>query len=71
MVGLLRDETKPPAAPAPGLGPLGDLITGARAAGLTVEEAVSGDLSRLPSLVSQPRQSRPAGIRPHPQSRKT
>ena len=53
MLGVLRDETKPPAAPAPGLGSLGELITGARSAGLTVNSAVSGDLSRLPSLVSQ------------------
>lgn len=53
MLGLLRDETRPPAAPAPGLGSLGDLITGARSAGLTVDSALSGDLSRLPSLVSQ------------------
>ena len=53
MLGVLRDETKPPAAPAPGLGSLGELITGARSAGLTVSSAVSGDLSRLPSLVSQ------------------
>jgi signal transduction histidine kinase len=54
MLGLLRDEAPRPAAPAPGLaGSLGDLITGARSAGLTVEEAVSGDLSQLPSLVSQ------------------
>jgi len=53
MLGLLRDEAKRPAAPAPGLGSLGELITGARSAGLTVSSAVSGDLSRLPSLVSQ------------------
>ena len=53
MLGLLRDEAKRPAAPAPGLGSLSELITGARSAGLTVNSAVSGDLSRLPSLVSQ------------------
>jgi signal transduction histidine kinase len=53
MLGLLRDETKHPAAPAPGLGSLGELITEARSAGLTVHSAVSGDLSRLPSLLSQ------------------
>ena len=53
MLGLLRDETKHPAAPAPGLGSLGELIAGARSAGLTVDPTVSGDLSRLPSLVSQ------------------
>jgi signal transduction histidine kinase len=53
MLGLLRDETGNPAAPAPGLGALSALITGARAAGLNVDSAVSGDLSRLPSLVSQ------------------
>ena len=40
MLGVLRDETKPPAAPAPGLGSLGELITGARSAGLTVNSAV-------------------------------
>lgn len=53
MLGLLRDETRHPAAPAPGLGSLGALVTGARSAGLTVNSAVSGDLSRLRSLVSQ------------------
>ena len=53
MLGLLRDEAKRPAAPAPGLGSLGELITGARSAGLTVSSAVSGDLSRLPALVSR------------------
>jgi signal transduction histidine kinase len=53
MLGLLRDETQHSAAPAPGLGSLGALITGARSAGLTVSSAVSGDLSRLPALVSQ------------------
>jgi signal transduction histidine kinase len=53
MLGLLRDETKHPAAPAPGLGSLGELIAGARSAGLTIDPTVSGDLSRLPSLVSQ------------------
>ena len=53
MLGLLRDETKHPAAPAPGLGSLGELIAGARSGGLIVDPTVSGDLSRLPSLVSQ------------------
>jgi len=53
MLGLLRDETKHPAAPAPGLGSLGELVAGARPAGLTIDPTVSGDLSRLPSLVSQ------------------
>jgi signal transduction histidine kinase len=52
MLGLLRDETKHPAAPAPGLGSLGELIAGARSAGLIIDPTVSGDLSRLPSLVS-------------------
>jgi signal transduction histidine kinase len=53
MLGLLRDETGNPAAPPPGLGALSALITGARSAGLNVNSAVSGDLSRLPALVSQ------------------
>lgn len=53
MLGLLREETKSPVAPSPGLGSLAELITGARSAGLTVDSAVSGELSRLPSLVSQ------------------
>jgi signal transduction histidine kinase len=53
MLGLLREETKRPPAPVPGLGSLGELITVARSAGLTVEPAVSGDLSRLPPLVSR------------------
>jgi signal transduction histidine kinase len=53
MLGLLRDETRPSTAPSPGLGALSALITGARSAGLNVNSAVSGDLSRLPSLVSQ------------------
>jgi signal transduction histidine kinase len=53
MLGLLREETKQPPAPAPGLGSLGELITVARSAGLTVDAAASDDLSRLPPLVSQ------------------
>jgi signal transduction histidine kinase len=53
MLGLLRDETTRPAAPAPGLGSLDELVTGARSAGLTADAAVAGDLSRLPVLVSQ------------------
>lgn len=53
MLGLLRDETKHPAAPPPGLGSLGELIAGARSAGLAIDPTVSGDLSRLPSLGSQ------------------
>jgi hypothetical protein len=50
---LLRDETTRPAAFAPGLGTLDGLLTMARSAGLAVDATVSGDLSRLPSLVSQ------------------
>jgi hypothetical protein len=50
---LLRDETTRPAAPTPGLGSLDGLLTMARSAGLAVDATVSGDLSRLPSLVSQ------------------
>ena len=49
----LRYETRSPAAPAPDLGSLGELLTAARSAGLTVDSAVPGDLSRLPSLVSE------------------
>lgn len=39
--------------PAPGLGSLDGLLTVASSAGLTVDLTVSGDLSRLPSVVSQ------------------
>ena len=55
MLGLLREETPrgAPPAPAPDLGSLGGLLTAARSAGLTVEQTVSGDLSRLPVLVSR------------------
>jgi signal transduction histidine kinase len=53
MLGLLRDETKRPAAPAPGLGSVDGLLTMARSAGLTVDATVPGDLSRLSPLVSQ------------------
>ena len=55
MLGLLREErpSSAPPAPVPNLGNLGGLITAARSAGLTVEPTVSGDLSRLPVLVSQ------------------
>ncbi len=55
LLGLLRQETPPgaPPAPAPDLASLGGLITAARSAGLTVEQAMSGDLSRLPVLVSR------------------
>jgi signal transduction histidine kinase len=53
MLSLLRYETRSPAAPAPDLGSLDELLTAARSAGLTVNSAVSGDLSRLPSLVSE------------------
>ncbi len=53
MLSLLRYETPDPAAPAHDLGSLGDLLTSARSAGLSLNSVVSGDLSRLPSLVSQ------------------
>jgi signal transduction histidine kinase len=53
MLGLLREETKRPAAPAPGLDSLDELITVARSAGLTINPAAPGDLARLPSLISQ------------------
>ena len=53
MLSLLRYETRSQAAPAPDLGSLDELLTAARSAGLTVDVAVSGDLSRLPSLVSE------------------
>ena len=55
LLGLLRQETPrgAPSSPAPNLAALGGLITAARSAGLTVEQATSGDLSRLPALVSQ------------------
>jgi signal transduction histidine kinase len=55
LLGLLRQETprSAPPAPAPNLTSLGGLITAAQSAGLTVEQAMSGDLSRLPVLVSQ------------------
>jgi signal transduction histidine kinase len=53
MLGLLRDETRRPAAPAPGLDSLDGLLTMARSAGLTVDATVPGDLSRLPPPVSQ------------------
>jgi signal transduction histidine kinase len=54
MLGLLRDESRrPAAAPAPDLNSLDSLLTIARSAGLTVDSTVSDDLSRLPSLVSR------------------
>ena len=53
MLSLLRYETRSPTAPAPGLGSLDELLTAARSAGLTVNSAVPGDLSRLPPLVSE------------------
>jgi signal transduction histidine kinase len=53
MLSLLRYETRSPAAPAPDLGSLDELLTAARSAGLTVNSAVPDDLSRLPSLVSE------------------
>ena len=55
LLGLLRQETPRSAqpTPAPNLTSLGGLLTAARSAGLTVEQTLSGDLSRLPVLVSQ------------------
>ena len=53
MLGLLRDDAQRPAARPPDLGSLGGLLTAARSAGLAVDPVVSGDLSRLPALVSQ------------------
>jgi signal transduction histidine kinase len=53
MLGLLRDETRRPAAPAADLDSLGGLLAIARSAGLTVDATVPGDLSRLPPPVSQ------------------
>ena len=54
MLRLLRAETpRPPVSPAPDLSALDGLLTAARSAGLTIEPAVSGDLSRLPPLVSR------------------
>ena len=55
LLGLLRQETprSAPPTPAPNLTSLGGLLTAARSAGLTVEQTLSGDLSRLPVLVSQ------------------
>ena len=55
VLGLLRDDTQLPAetTPAPDLGSLDGLLTAARSAGLTVVSTVSGELSRLPLLVSR------------------
>ena len=56
LLGLLRQErprSSAPPSPAPDLTSLGGLVTAARSAGLTVEQIMSGDLSRLPVLVSQ------------------
>lgn len=55
VLGLLRDETRQSAetTPAPDLGSLDGLLAAARSAGLTVDSAVSGELSRLPLLVSR------------------
>lgn len=55
VLGLLRDDTQRPAAttPAPDLGSLDELLTAAQTAGLMVVPAVSGELSRLPLLVSR------------------
>lgn len=53
MLSLLRDETKRPVVPAPGLDSLDGLLTMAQSAGLTVEATVPANLSRLSPLVSQ------------------
>jgi signal transduction histidine kinase len=55
VLGLLRDDTRQPAetTPAPDLGSLDGLLTAARSAGLRVDSTVSGELSRLPLLVSR------------------
>jgi signal transduction histidine kinase len=55
LLGLLRQERprSAPPSPAPDLTSLDGLLTAARSAGLTVEQIMSGDLSRLPVLVSQ------------------
>jgi signal transduction histidine kinase len=53
MLSLLRYERPNPAAPAHDLSSLGELLTSARSAGLSLNSVVSGDLSRLPALVSQ------------------
>ena len=55
LLGLLRDERKPRPAPAPtpDLGCLDELVAAARSAGLVIEQTVTGDLTRLPVLVSR------------------
>lgn len=55
VLGLLRDDTRQPAetTPAPDLSSLDGLLAAARSAGLTVDSTVSGELSRLPLLVSR------------------
>lgn len=55
VLGLLRDDTPLPGetTAVPDLGSLDGLLTAAQAAGLTVVPAVSGELSRLPLLVSR------------------
>ena len=55
VLGLLRDDTQLPEerTAAPDLGSLGGLLAAAQTAGLTVASAVSGELSRLPLLVSR------------------
>ncbi len=55
LLGLLRDERKPRPAPAPtpDLGCLDALVAAARSAGLVIEQTVTGDLTRLPVLVSR------------------
>jgi signal transduction histidine kinase len=55
VLGLLRDDTQLPeeATAAPDLGSLDGLLTAAQAAGLTVVSTVSGELARLPLLVSR------------------
>jgi signal transduction histidine kinase len=55
VLGLLRDDTQLPAetTPALDLASLRGLLTAARSAGLTVVSTVSGELPRLPTLVSR------------------
>jgi signal transduction histidine kinase len=55
VLGLLRDDTRQPAdtTPAPDLGTLDGLLAAARSAGLAVDSTVTGELPRLPLLVSR------------------
>lgn len=53
LLGLLRDQARAAATPAPDLGSLDGLLATARSSGLTLDADVSGDLSRLPPLISR------------------